>query len=72
MDITNEQAAIEMADRMAKRNAQLRAELDEQRLKYVQLMTLLMRLLHPEDLGHAVSAEVRLTISEVLGRGHHV
>jgi hypothetical protein len=70
--ITSEQAAIEMADRMARRNAQLRDELAEQKFKYARLRTLLMRLIHPEDLGHAVSAEVRWTISEVLERVDHV
>ena len=34
----------------------------------VQLRTLLLRLIDPEDLGHSVSAEVRQLVAQALGR----
>ena len=34
----------------------------------VQLRGFLLRLLDPEDLGHAVSAEVRCLVSQILTR----
>ena len=48
--------ALEMATRLAQRNAEMRA--------------VLVRLLDPEDLGHAVSGEVRRLVSGVLRGGH--
>jgi hypothetical protein len=43
---------IAAAERLADRNVELR--------------TFLLRLLHPEDLGHAVSGEVRDAVRKVL------
>lgn len=55
MESADRSVEMSTAERLADRNVELR--------------TFLLRLLHPEDLGHAVSQEVRKLVSEVLRIG---
>lgn len=48
--------------------ASLQQKLEAERQRVAQLEALLQRLMHPEDLGHAVSNEVRGLVRDALKR----